>query len=220
MLSFTFHCMQEINIALKFAVRGQRNKKIDIFGPNMIKHMAVIFQQCTCLLFFPSYKKYFKSPENCRCFLPCAKIPQKTPKQNKQRKLTSTQTHTHKSLLAIAILCCHIMCLLVVLFTPVTVSSLIPENPFWPLALQEVCEFSASSQTCAESKHKVRNSWASICTSQIMNSSTRGKLLLWNPEASEEHSEEMFGTAEYGSVLAQRALKNPWVFWHYVHNPA
>lgn len=99
-----------------------------------------------------------------------------------------------------------------VLFTQVTVSSLIPENPFWPLALQEVCEFSASSQTCAESKHKVRNSWASICTSQITNSSTRGKLLLWNPEASEEHSEEMFGTAEYGSVLAQRALKNPWVF--------
>lgn len=131
-----------------------------------------------------------------------------TKKQNKTNKENShPHTHTHKSLLAIAILCCHIMCLLVVLFTPVTVSSLIPENPFWPLALQEVCEFSASSQTCAESKHKVRNSWASICTSQIMNSSTRIKLLLWNPEASEEHSEEMFGTAEYGSVLAQRALK-------------
>lgn len=90
------------------AFRGQRNKKIDIFGPNMIKHMGSNFSTMHLFAFSLPIKNILNPLKIADAFCLVQKYHKKNPK-TKQRKLTSTQTHTHKSLLAIAILCCHIM---------------------------------------------------------------------------------------------------------------
>lgn len=94
MLSFTFHCMQEINIALKFAFRGQRNKKIDIFGPNMIKHMGSNFSTMHLFAFSLPIKNILNPLKIADAFCLVQKYHKKTPK-TKQTKKTHIHTDTH-----------------------------------------------------------------------------------------------------------------------------
>lgn len=76
------------------AFRGQRNKKIDIFGPNMIKHMGSNFSTMHLFAFSLPIKNILNPLKIADAFCLVQKYHKKTPK-TKQTKKTHIHTDTH-----------------------------------------------------------------------------------------------------------------------------